>query len=193
MSALAIWSLMTGTLGLQAIAAGAALRIRQLRDRARMYEEEEQLTPYDSKETIDPMDEKVVPKSKKSNDPRLVGWEFKIVRSPSDVFRDSTVLKQLCDEEATAGWILLEKLDDRRVRFKRPIAMREVIRSEMLPIDPYRTTYGAPPPWKRWAITGLGLLFLILPAYFGFVLVSLVIKPADAPPQPIAPSLPSNP
>jgi hypothetical protein len=89
MSALAFWSLMTGSLGLQAIAFGTGLRFQQSRESARLQEEEEQLTPYDSKETIDPMDDKVFPKPKKgTNDPRLIGWEFKIVRAPSDLFRD---------------------------------------------------------------------------------------------------------
>jgi len=35
-------------------------------------------------------------------------WEFKIVRANRNVFRDSVVLQQLCEEEAEAGWILLE-------------------------------------------------------------------------------------
>lgn len=182
MSALALWGLMTGSLGLQAIAVGIGLRIQQLRDQDLWQEEEEQLTPYDSKETIDPMDDKITPKSKKgTTDPRLIGWEFKIVRATSDLFRESAVLKRLCEEEATAGWILLEKLDNRRVRFKRPIAMREVIRADLLPIDPYRTTYGGSSSWKRWAIVGSGLILLILPAYLGFALISLVIRPADSP------------
>lgn len=191
MSALAFWSLMTGSLGLQAIAFGTGLRFQQSRESARLQEEEEQLTPYDSKETIDPMDDKVFPKPKKgTNDPRLIGWEFKIVRAPSDLFRDFAILKRLCDEEASAGWIMLEKLDDRRIRFKRPIAMREVIRAELLPIDPYRTTYGRTSKWKQWAIAGGTLLLLVLPAYLGFILISLVIRPAEPPPNQPALNLP---
>ncbi len=169
---------MTGSLGLQAIAAGVRLRLQQRQEQALLQEEEEQLTPYDSRETIDPMDSQAQPKTK-SNDPRLVGWEFKIVRASSDVFRDPSVLKRLCEEEASAGWIMLEKLDDRRIRFKRPIAMREVIRADLLPIDPYRTTYGTARSWKNWAIAGGGLLLLVLPAYLGFILISDVIRPAS--------------
>lgn len=184
---------MTGSSGLQVIAAGAGLRLKQRREQALLQEEEEQLTPYDSKETIDPMDSQAKPKTK-SNDPRLVGWEFKIVRASSDVFRDSSMLKRLCEEEASAGWILLEKLDDRRIRFKRPIAMREVIRADLLPIDPYRTTYtnaySNARSWKPWAIAGGGLLLLVLPAYLGFILISTVIHPVEPPAPPPTLNLP---
>ena len=37
-------------------------------------------------------------------------WEFKIVRSDSAVFRKPEVLNRLLEEEAQAGWVLLEKL-----------------------------------------------------------------------------------
>lgn len=191
MGELALFSFLTGSLGLQAIAAGLWLRGVQMQETALLQEEEEQLTPYDSKETIDPMDEKVQPKSRKGNsDPRLVGWEFKILRSPQDSFRDPVQLKQVLEEEAIAGWILLEKLDDRRLRFKRPIAMREVLRSDLLPIDPYRTTYGHSSPWKRWAIVMVTFIVILLPSYFGFMLIQqLLNKPADVVPTapPTAP------
>jgi hypothetical protein len=185
MGEIALFSLLTGSLGLQSIAAGLWLRSEQRRDNALLEDEEEQLTPYDSKETIDPMDEKVVPKYRKNNsDPRLVGWEFKILRSPRDLFQDSTVFRQVLEEEAIAGWILLEKLDDRRLRFKRPIAMREVLRGDLLPIDPYRTTYGQNSPWKRLAIIAASLTLLLLPSYLGFMLIhQLINRPAESPPQ----------
>jgi hypothetical protein len=69
-------------------------------------------------------------------------WEFKIVRSETGVFRKAEVVQQLIEEEARAGWVLLEKLDNRRIRFKRPISARG--RDMLLPkdVDPYRTTYG---------------------------------------------------
>jgi hypothetical protein len=69
-------------------------------------------------------------------------WEFKIVRSESGAFRKPEVLKKLLEEEARAGWVMVEKLDDRRIRFKRPRSARA--RDVLLPpgIDPYRTWYG---------------------------------------------------
>ena len=70
-------------------------------------------------------------------------WEFKIVRSDSAAFRKSEVLNKLIEEEAQAGWVMLEKFDDNRVRFKRPRSARA--RDSFLPedVDPYRTRYGA--------------------------------------------------
>jgi hypothetical protein len=189
MGELALLSLLAGSSGIQSIAAGLWLRSEQRQNYALLEDEEEQLTPYDSKETIDPMDEKVVPKDRKSSsDPRLVGWEFKILRSPQDLFRDSAIFKRVLEEEAIAGWILLEKLDDRRLRFKRPIAMREVLRADLLPIDPYRTTYGQSSPWKRLAIIATSLAVLLLPSYLGFMLIhQLINKPAETPQSTVTP------
>ena len=70
------------------------------------------------------------------------GWEFKIVRSSTGAFSNPVTLQDLIEEEAQAGWIMLEKFDDSRVRFKRPVSARS--KDATLPgdIDPYRTTYG---------------------------------------------------
>jgi hypothetical protein len=70
-------------------------------------------------------------------------WEFKIVRSYSPVFRKPEVFQALLQEESIAGWELVEKLDDRRVRFKRRQDNRR--RDAALPpgFDPYRTQYGS--------------------------------------------------
>jgi hypothetical protein len=70
-------------------------------------------------------------------------WEFKIVRSNSAAFRKPEVLEKLIEEEAQAGWVMLEKFDDSRVRFKRRRSARA--RDDFLPegVDPYRTRYGS--------------------------------------------------
>ncbi len=67
-------------------------------------------------------------------------WEFKIVRSNTAAFRNPEVLRQVCAEEAEAGWVLLEKFDNQRLRFKRPVSARagDTLRR----FDPYRTYYG---------------------------------------------------
>ena len=68
-------------------------------------------------------------------------WEFKIVRSNLAAFRKPEVLQQVYAEEAKAGWILAEKFDNQRLRFKRPIAARAG--DAELGFDPYRSQVGA--------------------------------------------------
>lgn len=70
-------------------------------------------------------------------------WEFKIVRSTFGAFRNPRSLNSLLEEEALAGWEMVEKFDDNRVRFKRPRRARA--NDGMLPnnYDPYRTQFGA--------------------------------------------------
>ena len=91
--------------------------------RRKQQEEEEHMTRYTSEDTDG-------------------DWEFKIVRSASNQFKKPEVFQQIVEEEALSGWQLLEKLDDNRVRFKRPVSARK--RDTMLPAgyDPYRTQYG---------------------------------------------------
>jgi len=81
-----------------AAAAAAAERKRRLQ------KEEEQMTRYRTEE--------------------LEGWEFKIVRAATRKFRRPEVLQRVCEEEARAGWEMLEKFDDSRIRFKRRIDHR---------------------------------------------------------------------
>lgn len=71
------------------------------------------------------------------------GWEFKIVRSAFRTFRDAGKLEKLCRDEARAGWVLLEKFDDSRLRFKRPASARKNDAMLEPGIDPYRTWVGA--------------------------------------------------
>ena len=70
-------------------------------------------------------------------------WEFKIVRAYRAVFAKPEAFKKLLSEEERAGWILLEKLDDNRVRFKRRRS-GQANDAQLISegIDPYRTQYG---------------------------------------------------
>ena len=91
-----------------------------------MLSEEEQMTTY-------------------STDELASGWEFKIVRANTRVFGKPSTFNRLLEEEARAGWTMLEKFDDQRIRFKRP---REARRNDAnLPpgVDPYRVHYGMSP------------------------------------------------
>ena len=76
-----------------------------------------------------------------SYNPRdLEGWEFKIVRANTRKFKDREAVRQLCEEESKAGWEMIEKFDDTRIRFKRKIENRS--RDQHLDIDPYRSEVG---------------------------------------------------
>jgi hypothetical protein len=52
-------------------------------------------------------------------------WEFKIIRSQTGAFRNQAALQKLMEEEARAGWQMVEKFDNSRVRFKRPRSARQ--------------------------------------------------------------------
>jgi hypothetical protein len=101
--------------------AGAAIAAGAAAVAARMREEEEKLTTYNK----DDMD----------------GWEFKIVRANTRYFRKPVNLQKTCEEEAKAGWEMVEKFDNARVRFKRRVDKRQ--NDQFLQgIDPYRTQVG---------------------------------------------------
>ncbi len=105
-----------------AAVAAAAAQQRRLREQA----EEEEMVHYGAEDL--------------AND-----WEFKIVRANTTAFRNPPALNQLLQQEALAGWTMVEKFDDSRVRFKRPRQAR--LRDSTLPpgLDPYRTHYGMSP------------------------------------------------
>lgn len=193
-----VWSVFLGTLGIEAVMASALVRWQQVVAKQEYQEEEEMLTSYNSKDNItDPHQSQRANKGEPPQDPRLSGWEYKIVRASSDLFRDPAVLAKLCEEESLAGWILFEKLDDRRVRFKRPLAMREVITPDALAFDPYRSHYGPSSNWLTWIAGIAAVTAMVLPAYLGFMLVSSTIansrSPASTPFAPVIPPARSEP
>jgi hypothetical protein len=120
-------------------AAAAAARKKKRRER----EEEEKLTSY--------------------KDSDMDGWEFKILRSHTGKFKKREFVEQVCREEAKAGWEMIEKFDNNRIRFKRPVDRRGTDRA--LEIDPYRTTVGISEGTMVMVVLGAalaagGLLFL---------------------------------
>jgi hypothetical protein len=117
-----------------------------------MEEEEEQMTPY-SREELEQ------------------DWEFKIVRANTGVFGRPAVFNKLIEEEARAGWVLVEKFDNSRVRFKRPRSAR--LGDAQLPnnVDPYRTRYGM----SEGAFAVL-ILVLVFGGIAGLMLVAFVIS-----------------
>ena len=178
-----VWSLLVGNLGWQSVVVSRWLRWQQVISSQQEQEEEEILTRFQSKE--DSASTKLQKQGifhspdtshQESTDQQLVGWEFKIVRASRDLFNNPAIFRQLCEEEATAGWILLEKLDDRRVRFKRLIALRDIMDGQQLSYDPYRSHYGT----SFTPLHGLGaiaaVLVVVLPLYLGYSLISTRFK-----------------
>ena len=111
-------------------------------DQRKKQEEEEKMTNYSREE--------------------LEGeWEFKIVRSTFGAFRKPQALQSLIEEEAQAGWEMVEKFDEYRVRFKRPVRARN--NDAMLPgyYDPYRTQYGGLGSRNTMVMVGIGLAVLL--------------------------------
>jgi hypothetical protein len=97
-------------------------------------------------------------------------WEFKIVRSNLASFKNPEVLQQVCAEEARAGWTLVEKFDNQRLRFKRPVSARAG--DAGLEIDPYRTQYGT----SSGAIVAVVVVCALLVALAIPFLVILLVK-----------------
>jgi hypothetical protein len=97
--------------------------IQQALERRRSLREEEEMTDY----RRDDLDQ---------------GWEFKILRSNYGAFRNPQTLARVLQEESIAGWTLLEKFDDQRIRLKRPVSSR--LNDAQLPAgyDAYRTRFG---------------------------------------------------
>ena len=123
-----------------AAAAAAAARLRRLRE-----QEEEEMTTYNADDL--------------AND-----WEFKIVRANRPVFGDPARLRSLREEEARAGWVMVEKFDNSRIRFKRP--RQAALNDATLPagVDPYRVQYGLSP-----VSFALVMVISILVVVFGII------------------------
>jgi hypothetical protein len=66
--------------------------------------------------------------------------EYKIIRSVTGAFKNPAKFRAFLEEEARAGWDLVEKLDNNRARLRRPIECRK--RDAELGQDPYRTQVG---------------------------------------------------
>lgn len=190
-----IWSLMIGSLGLEAALVGLLVNHEQLDAGQKCDEEEEVLTRYESQEDNFNAHENARSKGNPKSDPNpvdLTVWEYKIVRASNDLFRNPAIFNKLCREEAEVGWILLEKLDDRRVRFKRPIALRDAPMPNLPTFDPYRTHYGPISNAMSWAAAIVFLSAIVLPAVLGYALVSTTLTRSRSnwPPTPVQ-SLPS--
>jgi hypothetical protein len=129
--------------------AGAAAHAAQVKKKKQ--QEEEEMTQYTNRELSE-------------------DYEFKIVRSATGAFKKRENVEQVIAEEAAAGWVLVEKFDNERLRFKRPASARR--KDAMLPpgIDPYRTNFGVGEGGLAVIILGVMVLLGGLIAFFIFLL-----------------------
>lgn len=171
-------SLVVSSLGLEAIALGSLLYSNQTSREKQLKEEEDILSRYESvpkKNSVQPLPQNDQPLPE-VNDPMAGEWEYKIVRANRDIFRNPAIFHKLCQEEAEVGWVMLEKLDDHRVRFKRSMSQRDQKSSELPRFDPYRTHYGSSFSLTSWLAAIAFLSAIVLPAYFGYALVSTTLN-----------------
>jgi hypothetical protein len=131
------------------MSAAAAAVIAQ---RAQMAQEEEEMTPYTPQDLAE-------------------HWEFKILRSAAGQFRDPVWLRGILEEEARAGWTMIEKFDDGRVRLKRPASARA--NDAKLGFDPYRTWVGI--SQTRFALWIVGATLV---AVFAFIFILVFVLDA---------------
>lgn len=120
---------------------------RRATAKAKECKEEEDMTPY-------------------SEDGSLTEWEFKIIRSGTGSFRHPDKLRMVLGEEAKAGWELVEKFDNNRVRLRRPVAARKD--DSALDYDPYRT-------WIGVSEAGMVARGLVVAAVVGVVILAILL------------------
>jgi hypothetical protein len=121
-------------------AAAAAAKRRQERE-----EEEENMSGYTAQDLAE-------------------DWEFKIIRSSTAAFRSPEKLRRILEEERRAGWIMVEKFDNSRVRLKRPAKARAG--DGALGFDSYRTHVGLPQWGLAFIIVGCVLLAFLITIFF---------------------------
>lgn len=96
-------------------------------------------------------------------------WEFKILRSASGKFKKYEVVELVKAEESVAGWVMVEKFDNNRIRFKR--SRRAMENDVHLPpgIDPYRISYG-----QSEAALALSILAVVFGVIGTIILVGIL-------------------
>jgi 23S rRNA maturation mini-RNase III len=88
--------------------------------------------------------------------------EFKIIQAQTPLFANTQKMQEILAEEAKAGWDLLEKEDNYRIKLQRNISSRD--NDKNLDIDPYRTTVGVSSilTYGVTAITTIAIVSVIL-------------------------------
>lgn len=91
--------------------------------------------------------------------------EYKIVQSTTPHFAKPEQLSRVLSEEAQAGWQLVEKFDNFKIRLQRDVSHREHDSSRN--IDPYRCHVGP----SNWITYGAAAIATIIVVYIIFLAV----------------------
>ncbi len=88
--------------------------------------------------------------------------EYKVIQSQTPLFADTAKMHEILAQEARAGWQLLEKEDNYRIKVQRDIAHRE--KDKELDFDAYRTSVGVPSivTYGVTALVTIGIVSVIL-------------------------------
>tara|TARA_R110002072_G_scaffold136124_2_gene278045 strand:+ start:1076 stop:1369 length:294 start_codon:yes stop_codon:yes gene_type:complete len=85
--------------------------------------------------------------------------EYKVIQSTTPHFAKTSQLLKVLQEESAAGWQLVEKFDNYKLRLCRDIKHRADDSGRTL--DPYRTHVG-PSNIITYSVAGIGTLALVL-------------------------------
>jgi hypothetical protein len=91
----------------------------------------------------------------------MMDLEFKVLHSTTPMFANAKKIEEVMAEEAKAGWQLLEKLDNYKLRLQRDISHRS--QDKDLGFDAYRSQVGVPNiiTYGIAAIATLAVVYLI--------------------------------
>lgn len=92
------------------------------------------------------------------------------------------MLRRLCQQEARAGWVLVEKIDSRRVRFKRSLLIADPAKPIQRAVAQHHTQFNPITNHTRLLWIFAFLTALILPAVLAYRLVSDSLGPPQLPP-----------
>ncbi len=84
--------------------------------------------------------------------------EFKTMQAQTPLFADNKKMQEILAAEAKAGWDLLEKEDNYRIKLQRDISNRDGDKS--LDFDPYRTNVGIS-SFLTYGLTAAGTIAIV--------------------------------
>lgn len=93
--------------------------------------------------------------------------EYKVIQSQTPMFSDTAKMHEILDEEAKAGWRLLAKEDNYRLKLQRDISNRA--NDVDLDLDAYRTTVGVSSTVTKGATALLTVAIVSVILYFAIL------------------------